>query len=630
MSETHHAPLLTAAESTATSSSNSQKAPPQLTHSSSGHAHHLRWGEIETSGFAPPTLNPTDEHVETDTFCTNLNPTDRRQRMTKDHTRELLDSEARKIHANRRYLFRRPRPLQYFRGNVLVRSEEERGSGRLELFFDLTFVGIIAVLAQSAVADPTGPGFVRYILTYTAAFLVWNWMRETFDAFYKDDLSQRILVLFVMACLVLYGNNAPDVQKDLSESPARAVAIGSYLIAEASIFGTWLLYSFYIKAFRIQIRALFLAWIASTALMIGAIFVPIRAAIALSVVAMVLVWWAWIIFYSPIFKRFMKLRYSSAVAIDHEIERYQDFFTIVMGEFVYSLFDQQPAGIGFHAKAGKAIMALIIAFSFQLMYMNGGWSKKITHPLRHSMYHATAFLFLHLPVVSALTLCGDALADFVKEDRVSSGVRWLACESYAVGMIVLWILAMLERERDEKGELWLPRWARLLPRLCSGIIVIFLPLTYQAPPEHEGEEEGASTAAHFVGVVTRQTLQIFAEAGPEGNAEAPVEAEAHHSGTEMTTVKLLGIMAALAFFSLLWETITSLDGPNAPPEEASEEIMQHALNSDGIVSALSTGEWRGFPRLCEPGSGTFDHSHQRKQASQLTPTTTVDTDADQV
>ncbi|PWN38115.1 uncharacterized protein FA14DRAFT_159840 [Meira miltonrushii] len=630
MAETHQTSLPSeeAAGSTATSSSQSQKAPPLLTHSSSGHAHHLKWGEIETSGFAPPTLNPTDEHVETDTFCTKLNPTDRRQRMTKDHTRELLDSEARKIHANRRYLFRRPRPLQYFRGNVLVRSEEERGSGRLELFFDLTFVGIIAVLAQSAVADPTGPGFVRYILTYTAAFLVWNWMRETFDAFYKDDLSQRILVLFVMACLVLYGNNAPEVQKDLSESPARAVTIGSYLIAEAAIFGTWLLYSFYIKAYRIQIRALILAWIASTALMIGAIFVPIRAAIALSVVAMVLVWWSWILFYSPIFKKLMRLRYSSAIAIDHEIERYQDFFTIVMGEFVYSLFDGSPAGIGFHAKAGKAIMALIIAFSFQLMYMNGGWSKKITHPLRYSVWHATGFLFLHLPVVSALTLCGDALADFIKEDRVPSGVRWLACESFAVGMIALWMLAMLEHERDEKGELWLPRWARLLPRLCSGIIVIFLPLTYQGPPEHE-EGESSDTAAHIVGIMARQATQILAEAGTEGNAEAPAEGEVHHSGIEMTTIKLLGIMTALAFFSLLWETITSLDGPNAPPEEASEEIMQHALNSNGIVSALSTGEWRGCPRLCEPGSGMFDHSHQRKDASQLTPTTTVDTDADQ-
>lgn len=417
-----------------------------------------------------------------------------------------------------------------------------------------------------------------------------------------------------MACLVLYGNNAPEVEKDLSTSPARAVTIASYLIAEFAIFGTWFLYSFYIKAYRIQIRALLLTWIISSGLFIGAIFVSVRAAIAMTILAMVIEWWTWLFFYSPNFKNMMRLRYSSAIAIDHEIERYQDFFTIVMGEFVYSLFDQQPAGIGFHSSAGKAIMALVIAFSFQLMYMNGGWSKQITHPLRHSVWHATGFLTLHLPVISALTLCGDALADFIREERVPSGVRWLACESFSVGIIVLWILGMLEHERDAKGELWLPKWARLLPRLITGIIVIFLPLTYQGPAEPESEGE-----SHIVNTIIKRSSQIIAEALPEGEFSEP-----HHSGTEMTTTKLLGIMTALAFFTLLWETVTSLEGPNAPVEEAPEEIKRHASGDRGVLSTLSTGQWKGYPRFCEPGSGTFDHSHQRKQTSGLSPTTTND------
>lgn len=179
--------------------------------------------------------------------------------MTRDRTRELLDSEARRIHGERRYIFRKPRPLQYFRGETLVRANEERASGRLELFFDLTFVGIIAVLAQSAVETADGPGLVRYIITYSAAYMIWNWMREMvrhntytvteisfllqFNSFYKDDLSQRILVLFVMACLVLYGNNAIKAEQSLDEGPARAVSVASYLLAEFAIFSSWLLYS---------------------------------------------------------------------------------------------------------------------------------------------------------------------------------------------------------------------------------------------------------------------------------------------------------------------------------------------------------------------------------------------------
>lgn len=68
-----------------------------------------------------------------------------------------------------------------------------------------------------------------------------------------------------------------------------------------------------------------------------------------------------------------------------------------------------------------------------------------------------SYYTLHIPIVSALTLCGDSMAELVKEDHVSSAIRWIACETYAIGMIGLWCLAMIECERDEKGELWLPK-----------------------------------------------------------------------------------------------------------------------------------------------------------------------------
>lgn len=71
------------------------------------------------------------------------------------------------------------------------------------------------------------------------------------------------------------------------------------------------------------------------------------------------------------------------IAIEHEIERNQDFFTLVMGEFVFSLLSGNPAGTGFHAAAGKAILSLVIAYCFRTIYVNGGGSRQITHPLRH-------------------------------------------------------------------------------------------------------------------------------------------------------------------------------------------------------------------------------------------------------
>jgi len=71
-----------------------------------------------------------------------------------------------------------------------------------------------------------------------------------------------------------------------------------------------------------------------------------------------------------------------------------------------------------------------------------------------------------MPIVSALTLVGDASAEFIEEEEVETGVRWFFCVGYAVGMIGMTILASLEVEMDKKGELWVRKVSE--SRSCSG------------------------------------------------------------------------------------------------------------------------------------------------------------------
>lgn len=172
-----------------------------------------------------------------------------------------------------------------------------------------------------------------------------------------------------MACLVIYGNNAPQAQGSLSQGPARAAAIGSYLIAEFAMFTTCLYYSFHIKAYRAQIRIHYAFWLISSGIWIGAIFVDdVRSAIAMAVVAMSIEYGGWIFAYTALVKKLFKLRYSSALAIDHIIERFNDFITIVLGEFVFSVFSGSPTGLGIHISAGRAVLAVMIAFCFQVRF----------------------------------------------------------------------------------------------------------------------------------------------------------------------------------------------------------------------------------------------------------------------
>lgn len=169
-----------------------------------------------------------------------------------------------------------------------------------------------------------------------------------------------------MACLVIYGNNAPQAQQALSEGPARASAVGSYLLAELAIFASFFFYSFHIKAYRAQLRAHCFSWLLSSAIWIGSIFVDVKSAITMAVVALTFEYSAWLFCFTSTFKKLLRLRYSSALNIEHEVERFSDFFTLVIGEFIYSIFSRSPAGIGIHVATGRAILAVIVAFCFQV------------------------------------------------------------------------------------------------------------------------------------------------------------------------------------------------------------------------------------------------------------------------
>jgi hypothetical protein len=65
---------------------------------------------------------------------------------------------------------------------------------------------------------------------------------------------------------------------------------------------------------------------------------------------------------------------------------------------------------------------------------------------------------LHIPIVSALTIVGDATGVLVRENiDVATGIRWIFCGGYSVAMFFIWALAMLEFEEDLPNELWFPR-----------------------------------------------------------------------------------------------------------------------------------------------------------------------------
>lgn len=112
--------------------------------------------------------------------------------------------------------------------------------------------------------------------------------------------------------------------------------------------------------------------------------------------------------------------------------------------------------------------------------------------------------------------------------------------------------------------------ARVAPRLIVGFVAIFLPFTHQKEVEEEKE------AIQLV----RRAVEGVMEGGNNG-------------GVDITTTKLLAILASMSFFALLWETITGLDGPNAPADCASQDYLNKADDGHTPKAALQTPTWKG-------------------------------------
>ncbi|KAM3510803.1 hypothetical protein MY11210_005524 [Beauveria gryllotalpidicola] len=375
------------------------------------------------------------------------------------------------------YIIKRPKALQWFCDDELHKdSDEERQAGRFELFLDLLYVAIVANLSEELSENPDGAHVAKYILTFTPAWHIWADLREIMNSYYTDDLVQRLIILWVMALLVLFANNANRVDDDLD---AMRTAAGAYVAARFTTMLVFLISSFASYAHQLQARIMtcfmFVGLLITTPLFLESVSIHGKAA----VVAVIMVYQelTWSVTLSPWLKRRLKLRYSTAVDIAHEIDRMAAFFIIILGEFVYIVIVGNPAGTGLTAGYGKAVCTLVIAFCLNWIYVSGDGSLHATHPIRRSPWTAFGFFLLHLPMASSFLIAGHICAMSVKVEQFEEGQRWLLGAGLGIGLLCLWAYAMLYKA-EERYELILPKTLRVGMRLVVAIILMIIPATH--------------------------------------------------------------------------------------------------------------------------------------------------------
>lgn len=387
-----------------------------------------------------------------------------------------------------RYLVRRPKALQWFyKGQLQKELDEERQAGRFELFLDLLCkahlnarypttnlnppdVAIVANFSEHLAAHPDGAHVVQYLLTFWPAWHIWSDIRELMNSFYTDDIVQRCIVLWLMAMLVLYANNANEV----AEIDALRTTAGAYMVARFTNAVVMLIHSCASYQHRAQTRIMAGFVLVGLFLIIPLFFEEVSIRGKIAVVAVIIAYQeiTWFLSFGPWIKKALNLTYSTAVDIAHEIDRLAAFFIIILGEYLYGIVVGSPAGIGLTRGYGRAVCTLIIAFSLNWLYTSGDGSLQSTHPIRRSAYTAFAFFTLHLPLSASFLIGGHVCALSAGEPELDEGQTRLMGGGLGIGMFCLWLFAQLHRSDDHTRELVMHKQMRVGMRLVVAIILI--------------------------------------------------------------------------------------------------------------------------------------------------------------
>ena len=79
--------------------------------------------------------------------------------------------------------YKKPVVRQYFHKGLLWRASGSEEVASFELFVDLLYVGIIAIIGDNAAEDPTGERLLRFCITFIISWKLWQDLVSTISTF---------------------------------------------------------------------------------------------------------------------------------------------------------------------------------------------------------------------------------------------------------------------------------------------------------------------------------------------------------------------------------------------------------------------------------------------------------------
>jgi low temperature requirement protein LtrA len=329
----------------------------------------------------------------------------------------------------------------------VLNTDEERSASRLELFFDLAFVLVVAELAIALREDVSWHGELLFAGLFTVVW--WSWVSSTLYAnrFDHDDVVYRLLKLVSMAAVIGLAASATE---------ATGERFGIFVACQLLLRGSLLLQ--YRRAYRHVDSARPIARLYLVGTGIGAalwavsLLVPRPVGFAL---------WAAAVLVEALVP-LVATRHSADVPlhVEHLPERFALFVILVLGESVagiaHGLYDAKwtPSAIP------VAVLAFVLAAALWWSYFDlaGARAKQLLNEAgessdrRHDVY-----VFGQLPLTLALATVGAAVELAVVqsgEGEVPAGTRLLLAGGVAVYLVSITITDGGMSKEARRGWWW--------------------------------------------------------------------------------------------------------------------------------------------------------------------------------
>jgi low temperature requirement protein LtrA len=329
-----------------------------------------------------------------------------------------------------------------------LKTDDDRSASRLELFFDLAFVLVVAELAIGLREDVTPHGVLTFVGLFTTVW--WSWVSATLYAnrFDHDDVVYRLYKLGSMAAVIGLAACATE-----ATGKRFALFVGCQLLLRALLLLQYRRAYRHIPAAR-PVARLYMAGAGVGALLwASSLAVPRPVGLGLWAVAVL----------AEGLVPLLATRAPSDVPlhVEHLPERFALFVILVLGESVAGIAHGLSDAGWSSSALPVAVLCFVLAAALWWSYFDlaGARAKHLLNEVggERSDYSHDVYVFGHLPLSLALATIGAGIELAIVEGGrgdVPIGTRLLLAGGVAVYLVSVTGTSAGMARRTGRGAVW--------------------------------------------------------------------------------------------------------------------------------------------------------------------------------